>query len=565
MIQFYKTLSPLLTTKDKRFMILLLLLSICISVIETIGVAAIMPFISIASDFSVIHSNEYYKYFYDYFSFESDISFVLIFGVLLIGFYFFRSTINLFYFYMLAKFSSARYHIFAIRLFKNYLGRSYKNFIDDNSANLSKAIVIEASYLTKILSSLLFIFSEIFIILFICSMMIYMDWKITLLLFILLAVSSFILVNTISKKIKKVGNIREKSQKSFYEILNSTFGNYKMIKLKSENSKIVKKFSDYSNEYAKSNIINDTLNNAPRLFLEALGFIIVVFIIVYLIYTNQHDISSSMAIISMFILGLYRLMPSANRILSSYNQILYYYKSLDIVHDNIMHKIESLGDEVIIFDKTIKLKSISFSYVNDKEVLSDISLTIQKGSKIAFVGESGSGKSTLVDIIMGLHKPLSGGIYIDDVLLDNSNIKNWRKRIGYIPQQIYLFDGTVAQNVALDEEYDESIVRDVLKKANLLDFLELHHDGIYTKVGENGLKLSGGQKQRVAIARALYNDPEVLILDEATSALDSDTEVKIMDEIYNISEDKTLIVIAHRLSTIERCEVVYNLEQGKIK
>jgi ATP-binding cassette subfamily B protein len=197
-------------------------------------------------------------------------------------------------------------------------------------------------------------------------------------------------------------------------------------------------------------------------------------------------------------------------------------------------------------------------------VLKNINLKIPKGEKIAFVGESGSGKSTLADIIMGLYKPVSGSICIDEIILNDKNVKSWRQKIGYIPQNIYLFDGAVAQNVAFDKNIDEEKVKDVLNKANILEFLETHHNGIYTEVGENGLKLSGGQKQRVAIARALYNDPEILVLDEATSALDNETEQKIMDEIYKVGKDKTMIIIAHRLSTVDRCDRIVRLENGEI-
>ena len=191
-------------------------------------------------------------------------------------------------------------------------------------------------------------------------------------------------------------------------------------------------------------------------------------------------------------------------------------------------------------------------------------LTIKKGEKIAFVGESGSGKSTLVDIIIGLYRPKTGYIKIDDEILDEKNLKSWRKKIGYIPQTIYLFDGTVAKNVALGEKIDKKRVVEALKKAKILDFLKEHHQGLNTRVGEGGVKLSGGQKQRVAIARALYDNPEVLVLDEATSALDNETEEKIMEEIYKISENKTLIIIAHRLSTLKKCEKIYKIEDGRL-
>lgn len=463
---------------------------------------------------------------------------------------------------MVSKFSKGSYHLIAYKLFENYLGRSYKDFTIKNTSTLNKTIINEAENLTNILSSLLLIISEVFIIALIYAMMLYMNWKITLLLSIMLLLNALFLIKTISKKIKMEGINREKFQRNFYEILNSTFGNFKMIKLKSNDAKIIEEFSNASSGFTKSNITNQTLSQIPRLFLEALGFVILILIIIYLVYKYQKDISSAMALIAMFVLGLYRLMPSANRILNSYNQIVYYSSSLDIVHNDLIYKLENLGDGKINFNHKIELNNINFSYVDDKNVLSNLSLVIHKGSKIAFIGESGSGKSTLVDIIMGLYRPKEGKIYIDEILLGDENIRNWRQHIGYIPQHIYLFDGSVGDNVAFGEDYDQDKIKEALRKANLLDFLETHHYGINTKVGENGLKLSGGQKQRVAIARALYSDPEILILDEATSALDNETEEKIMDEIYKISFDKTLIIIAHRLSTIERCEKVYKLEKG---
>ena len=198
-----------------------------------------------------------------------------------------------------------------------------------------------------------------------------------------------------------------------------------------------------------------------------------------------------------------------------------------------------------------------------KNVLNDINITIKKGSKVAFIGESGSGKSTLVNIIIGLYQPTNGKLLVDGTLINEQNVDSWRGKIGYIPQSVYLFDGTVGENIAFGSSYDKKKVESCLKKARIFDFLSLK-EGQDTIVGEGGVMLSGGQMQRVAIARALYLEPEVLILDEATSALDTDMEKEIMNEIYDISKDKTLIIIAHRLSTLDKCEVIYKIENGKL-
>ena len=559
-----KKLRSLLTIRDKQFLLGLFFFSIFISVVETAGISVIMPFIAVATDFNIIHTSEYYSYIYRILDFDKDVSFVITFGIVLIIFYLFRSAINLFYLHLLNRFTQGRYHLLAYRLFENYMGMAYKDFVGKNSSTLTKSIVSEAANLTLLISAVLFMISEVFIVIFIYAMMIYVNYKITFLLTVVLILNALLMLNTVSKKIKKAGVIRAEVQKNFYEIINRNFGNFKLIKLQSNDEKMLSEFGNASFTYASANITNATLGQVPRLFLEAIGFGIVVFIITYLVWKYENNISGVLSIISMFVLALYRLMPSVNRIMSSYNQILFYHKSLDIVHNNLMYNSESLGNKEVEFKDYISLSNIIFEYEDNKPVLNEITLTIEKGSKLAFIGESGSGKSTLVDIIIGLYKPKSGKITSDNVNIDDSNIKSWRSKVGYIPQSVYLFDGTVGDNVAFGLEYNEEKIDNALKKAKIYDFLNMKN-GKDTFVGEGGIMLSGGQKQRIAIARALYPDPEILVLDEATSALDNETEKQIMNEIYEVSKDKTLIIIAHRLSTIEACDKIYKLENGELK
>ena len=556
-------LRNLLTKRDKQFLLGLLFFSIIISIIETAGISVIMPFIAVATDFSLIHSNEYYGYIYKLFEFDKDVTFVITFGILLIFFYIFRSVINLLYFYLLNRFTQGRYHLLAYRLFKNYMGMPYRDFITKNSSTLTKSIISEVANLTQLISFVLFMLSEVFVVIFIYAMMFYVNYKITLLLTLVLALNALFMLKTVSKKIKKAGVIRAELQKKFYEIINKSFGNFKLIKLQSNDEEILRDFGKASFGYAKANITNTTLGQVPRLFLEAVGFGLIVFIITYLVWKYDDNISTVLSLISMFVLALYRLMPSVNRIMVSYNQILFYYKSLDIVHNDLMYNSEELGNDSIEFKKEIRVENLEFEYENNRTILKNINLTIKKGSKIAFVGESGSGKSTLVDIIIGLYKPKKGTISSDNTTINDLNIKSWRSKVGYIPQSVYLFDGTVGENVAFGFDYNRNRVDESLKKAKIYDFLKDKEEQD-TLVGEGGVMLSGGQKQRIAIARALYSNPEILVLDEATSALDDETEKQIMDEIYDISIDKTLIIIAHRISTIDRCEKIYKIENGKI-
>ena len=556
-------LNKILTLNDKKFLIGMFVFSIIISIIETAGISVIMPFISLATNFDTIHSNEYYNSIYTLLNFSSEVNFVVTFGVLLIFFYIFRSAINLLYFYMLSRFAQSRYHILTYKLLKNYMSMKYQDFTNKNSSTMTKSIINEASNLTQLLSSLLLMMSEIFIVIFIYSMMLYINYQITLIVTLVLVINALIMLKTVSKKIKEIGIKRAELQQIFYEIINRSFGNFQLIKLRSLGDEVSLGFSKTGSLFARANIINATLNNVPKLFLEAIGFGIVVFIITYLVWNSQADISDSLPVVSMFVLALYRLLPSINRIMGSYNNILFNYKALEIVHEELTYDGETLGEHQIEFNKEIKIENITFEYEYEKEVLKDINLTIKKGSKIAFIGESGSGKSTLVDIIIGLYKQKSGNILIDKELITEKNMKAWRSKVGYISQTLYLFDGTVAENVAFSYDFDEEKVINCLKKAKIYDFLQ-SKEGINTFVGEGGIKLSGGQKQRIAIARALYTNPEILVLDEATSALDEEIEKDIMKEIYDISMNKTLIIIAHRISTLNKCEKIYRISNGKI-
>ncbi|WP_107791143.1 ABC transporter ATP-binding protein/permease [Campylobacter concisus] len=557
-----KKLLAITTRQEKKNFIILIFMSIFLSIIETVGISAIMPFITLASDPSKIVSNKYSKMVYDFFEFSTTTNFMIFFGLFLIGFYIFRATYSMLYNYILNKFAFGRFHAFAFRLFKNYTNLPYKRFVKRNSAELIKTIVNEASNLSFYMQSLLLIFSEFFTVVLLYALLLLMDWKMTLVLTILLGAKVLFLLFFLKKRIEKEGLKRSIMQSKFYKILNETFGNFKIIKLIQNEEKLYSEFSNISYGYARANIVSNTLSQLPRLSLETIGFSVLIGIVVYVLF-QYNDANFVLPIISMYALALYRILPALNRILSNYNTLLFLSNSLDVVYSDLSYTPQIEGKDFIDFKNKIELTNISFEYNRNKKVLENINIIINKGDKVAFMGESGSGKSTLVDLIIGLYKPLSGEIVIDDKKLTTDNVKSYRSKVGYIPQSIYLFDGTVGENVAFGYEYNKEKIIEVLKKANIYDFL-YSKEGIDTLVGDGGIQLSGGQKQRIGIARALYSDPEILVLDEATSALDNETEAKIMDEIYETSQDKTLLIIAHRLSTIERCDRKIMLSNGKI-
>ena len=562
-MNYIQKLRSLLDRKTKRHLLWLIVFSVFVSIVEAVGISAIMPFIDIAINFDVIHSNQYYQGIFNFFNFKSDLNFAIVFGFVLLVFYIFRGGINFLYSYEIAAFSENLYAQTTKRLFKTYLAMPYQDFTHKNSSYLTKSIITEASLLSLVIKSVLLMISEVFVIVFLYALMLIASWKITLVFTAILTIKMLFLTQAISKKIKNIGIKRAEAQARLYEIINRLFGNFKQTKLQDKNRLEVAKsvFQTTVDEYAKASASNTFLNAFPRLFLETSGFSLIVLLLVVLIYLNQSNVEYILPILSLFVLALYRLLPSVNRIVGGYNALMYYHKSIDIIDEELTTPQENIKDEPVRFKQKIELKGVHFSY-HDKPVLTSIDLMINKSDKIAFVGESGSGKSTLVDLIIGLFQPGQGEMRVDSVPINESNLQNWRSQIGYIPQQAYLFDGTIVENVCFGCKVDQGLLEKVLKQANIFNFLQTKK-GVETLVGEGGIQLSGGQKQRIAIARALYGQPEVLVLDEATSALDGKTEKKIMDEIYQISQDKTLIIVAHRLSTIQGCNRIFKIKNGQ--
>ncbi|EOA4272419.1 ABC transporter ATP-binding protein [Campylobacter coli] len=558
-----KKLFFILSKEDKNFLFFLLVFSVFVSFIETFAISLVMPFITLASDFSYFDRNKYLIQLKDYLALPV-FEIIVYFGVVLIVFYVLRALLNSYYFHLLARFSKGRYHAIAYKVFAKFLNTDYENFTQKNQSEILKSITGEVYNLSTMISSFLLMMSEIFVVLLLYTLMLLVNYKITLFLSLFMIINAFILIKVLSPIVKKAGLKREEAMKNFFEILNTNLNNFKLIKLKTKEDGVLNLFKTQSEIFAKANITNESVSAMPRIYLEGVGFCVLVFIVVFLVFKNQSDISGILATISIFVLALYRLMPSANRIITSYHDLLYYRSSLDIIYQILKQKEESLGEEKIDFDKELRLENLSFGYKDKKNLFTCLNLSIKKGEKIAFIGESGCGKSTLVDIIIGLLSPREGRVLVDKNELNMKNVKNYRQKIGYIPQNIYLFNDSIAKNISFGDEVDEEKLQRVIKQANLEHFVKNLPQGVQTKVGDGGSNLSGGQKQRIAIARALYLDPEILVLDEATSALDTESEARIMDEIYKISKDKTMIIIAHRLSTITRCDSIYRLEHGKL-
>ena len=288
--------------------------------------------------------------------------------------------------------------------------------------------------------------------------------------------------------------------------------------------------------------------------------------------TQTGTLISILPLIALYAFAGYRLIPAIQSIYIGVAQLRFVGPALNALSNDLKSlKMLNIVDQgTLKFNNHVSLNKIQYKYPNSSKLtINNISLNISANSTVGIVGPTGSGKTTIVDIILGLLEPTQGSLEVDGKKIDKENYRAWQRNVGYVPQQIFLADDTIASNIALGvdpEKINQEFVVNAAKIANLDDFIKTELPNKYqTKIGEHGIRLSGGQRQRIGIARALYNKPELLILDEGTSALDNLTEKDVMDTLSNLKKNITIILIAHRLNSVKQCDNIFLLENGELK
>jgi ABC-type multidrug transport system fused ATPase/permease subunit len=372
------------------------------------------------------------------------------------------------------------------------------------------------------------------------------------------------------RKLKAWGSLREDLDRQVTKIALEGLGGIKDLLILGKTTLFIEEFSKKNYLKARLNANQATVSQMPRFYLELISIVGLVSFIMALLLQGK-ETTSLITILGVFVAATFRMIPSLNRIIAAIQTMKFFLPSVDIIYKEINSYTQAKTFENSLenfkFQSEIELCKVNFSFSDKSVVLKNINLKINRGQTIGIIGESGSGKSTLVDILIGLHKPTSGEIFIDgnkDFQLKQS----WRNKIGYVSQSIYLTDDTIKNNIALgvsEDKIDIVRINQLIKDVQLDKFIKTLELGFDTKVGERGVQLSGGQRQRIGIARALYNQPEILVLDEATSALDSETEKEVMESINNLKGKKTIIMIAHRISTLIKADIIYEVKNNQIQ
>ena len=574
MVQDYKNIC---SRRHIKYLIILLLGMFIAAVIEMVGLGSIPIFIMIIVDidvlinkFPTLFANDYIK------SIRQD--YITIFGgiILILIFLVKNIYLSLFLFFQGKVIKILRIDIIN-KLFKNYINAPYNFHIKNNPSVLIRNILQSVNGAVNTILGTLSITRESLILIVIFILLFLNEPVVSVSVFSVLIIISGIFMFFSRQALISRGEQVHILRGYQLRTINHALGSIRETKVLNRENYLTNLFTHQVNEIEKLTFFSHFLTQIPRLFLEFIAvFAVAVIAILFVIIKLSNE--QILPIISLLAVCAIRLIPAFNSIISSLSSRMFHLASLKLVSREMVNvptgdkfRAKNLVGEKnhkkFFFKDQIKFENVFFLHENSNaKILQNICLEIRHGQKVGIIGKSGAGKSTLIDLILGLIKPTKGNIYIDDVNLE-SNLRDWQKQIGYVPQDIYLLDDTIKNNIAFGlntNDINQEVISKSINLSRLEDFVSFLEKKENTIIGNRGIKVSGGQKQRIGIARALYHDPQILIMDEATSSLDTINENKIMEEIYETSGDRTLIVVTHRHSSVFNCDKVWLLNEGKI-
>ena len=572
----FKKLYSLLLPYERKYFKLLLLMMIFMALLEMIGVVSIMPFIAVLANSDIIVTNTILKNIFLYakkFGVETEQEFLFLIGITVFFLLIFSLILKFLTIYAQLRFVAGRDFTLSKRLVEGYLNQPYSWFLNRNGAELGKNILSEVKVIiTQGFTPMLdFLRHSVVTLVLIITLLIVNPVLTTIVSLMFISTYGLVFIG-IQFYADKLGKDRFSTNKSIFTSISEAFSAIKEIKITGIENEYIKKFSTKSQILSKIKTSTGLIVNFPRFIIEGLAFGGIILFILYLINRNNNFIDI-LPLITLYALAGYRLLPSIQQIYTSLTTLRLVTPALDsMYYDLIKFKKINLyeNEQKINFEKDIKLENVCFNYSErSKTGLKNLNLYIPKNSITAIVGKTGCGKTTSVDIILGLLEVQQGFLKIDNHIIDKKNLKEWQNMIGYVPQNIFLADTTIASNIAFGVNLDlinQNKIEYCSKIAKLDDFVMNELPEKYqTIVGERGVRLSGGQRQRIGIARALYRNPKLLVLDEATNALDNQTEKKIIENLTSLSKNITIVMIAHRLDTIKMSDNIFLLENGELK
>ena len=546
------------------------------AMLEAIGIGAIFPLISVMGQPEYLATHPKAAAFAVWFGVRTHVGFIMLCASGLMILYVGKNLYLALQVRMQIHFVMRQQIAYAKALFASYLAKPYLYHIDHNTATLMRNVNSGPHVaFSAILMPTLSLFTEVVTAFVIWGMLVVVDVFTATVVAGVLAAILYGMMQTLRRRVGEQGIIQNKCAVMMYRWINQGLGAVKETKVLCKEAYFCTEYGRSYERYGEANRKFTFINQLLRLFIETIVVTGLLFLIIIKLAMGSIP-AEIVPFLGVLALAAFRLMPCANRIIGYVNAIKF---QMPLLHElygeflEIRDRMERGEEEVFPvcrgstpFVRELRVEHLCFQYPEGRrEVLHDISFSVPKGSFVGIIGSSGAGKTTFVDILLGLLPPGQGVITVDGVNIYD-NIRAWQANLAYVPQTIYLIDGTVRDNVALgmtEGDIDDAKVERVLRMAELYDFVQDLPRGIYTTVGERGVKLSGGQRQRIGIARALYYEPEMLVLDEATSALDNETEKSITDTILKLKGKITIIAIAHRVTTLADCDFKVKFEDGR--
>lgn len=576
----WKKALALLEPHEKRTAWVTLAIVIVGALSSALMVGSVMPFLAVLSDPGRIENVAILFWAYERFGFSSDFGFLVALGLASFLVILLSTLMQIVKNYAIVHFALMRGHSISLRLMQTYLRQPYLFFLNRHSGDMSTRLLSEAmQVMNQFFKPAADLIASMLTVIVIVGLLLWVDWIITLIAFGTLGGSYIAIYILIRRHMRRLGQIRLRANQQRFRLVGEAFGGMKELKVTGREGVYAMLYEGPSLRMARSQIVMNVMSNIPQLFLQAVAFGGIV--LLCLLLMRPEDLASGQGLAKILpLLGVFayagqRIMPELGKIYGAMSQLQTGLAAIDSVHDDLVSTanpvsaLSKSSGKALDIRESVTLESISFRYPNAERLgLEDISLSIRAGERLAIVGGTGAGKTTLADIVLGLLEVSAGRIMVDGSPITPERQRSWQRSVGYVPQDIFLTDASVAQNIAFGvptEEIMQDRVERAARIAHIDPFIRSElPDGYATHVGERGVRLSGGQRQRIGIARALYHDPALVVFDEATSALDNLTEAEVMDAINSLPGDKTVLMIAHRLSTVRHCDRIVVMDKGRV-
>lgn len=575
LIMIRQLLSLLTLVQVKEFYILQLLV-VLMAFTEILGIASIAPFMALVGDMSLLEREGAIAKIYEYSGINDPTQFLFYTGFAVLIMLAISTVISMYTTWKLSLYAANTGTEISDRLYRYYMQKDWLFHASSSSAYLTKQVASEAVRLTDgVIQPLLHMNAKVVLAFFISISILIYNPLIALSGLLIFTFAYIFLYKLVRKQLQVNGDNLSVISTERFRLMNEGFGGIKDVLLLNRHHDFVESFQASGKEFAYARGTNNAISQVPRYFMELVAFGTMIGLVLLLIKLHQGDLGAVLPILAVYALASFKLLPALQQIYSSITQIKGNASAFEAIKEDLVQSLDNkqaMFDEKInehlSFKKNITLNNINFTYPGKSNLaINSLDMIIPVNSVIGLVGSSGSGKSTTIDLLLGLLTPDAGEIYIDNTCMTAMNKRAWQNTIGFVPQSIFLSEGTIAENVAFGlakKDINLEQVKKALQLANMIELVQDLPNGVNTKVGERGVQLSGGQRQRIGIARALYNEADVLVFDEATSALDGITERIIMESIHNLSGKKTIIMIAHRLKTVQKCDIIYMMDKGKI-